>query len=124
MSELPSKTCPACLSSINAAASRCAHCAQLQPDAPGLHRDVHGKALGGVCSALAQHFNLDLTLMRVLFVASFAVTGPLALWLYASLWLMTPYEAGGASPLKRFFEAIGAMFSTPASKPHTDTPAA
>lgn len=123
MSDLATKTCPSCFSSINAAAKRCASCAQLQPDAPGLHRNVPGKALGGVCAALALHFNLDLTLMRVLFVASFAVTGPLVLWVYPALWLMTPYEVGGSSPLKRFFDAVGRAFSTPVTpRPDDLTP--
>lgn len=121
MSDVTTKTCPACLTSINAAASRCSACAQLQPDAPGLHRNVPGKTLGGVCASLSQHFNVDLTLMRVIFISSFAITGPLALWLYAALWLMTPYELRGASPLKRFLDAVARTFSSPvASTPTTD----
>lgn len=116
------KTCPACQTSIDARASRCPACAQRQPDAPGIFRDVPGRLAGGVCAALALHFNWDVTLMRVLFVASVAITGPLVFWVYPIIWAMTPFEQGGKTPLVKFVDAIGRLFSPPQSAPPQQDP--
>jgi phage shock protein PspC (stress-responsive transcriptional regulator) len=111
------KTCPACLSTINAAATRCPSCTERQPDAPGLHRDVPERVFGGVCAAIARRFSVDVTLVRILAVASLAVTGPLIFWVYPAVWLMTPYELNGRAPLTRFFDALARIFN-----PQTQTP--
>jgi phage shock protein PspC (stress-responsive transcriptional regulator) len=108
------KSCPACFESIDARAARCPKCAQRQPDAPGLFRDVPGRLVGGVCAALALHFNWDVTVMRVVMVASLVMTGGAGLWVYGLLWLMTPYERGGKSPAQRFADWVGRLFSPPA----------
>jgi phage shock protein PspC (stress-responsive transcriptional regulator) len=105
------KQCPACFQDIDARATRCAHCAQRQPDGVGLTRDVPGKLLGGVCAALALHFNWDLTLMRVAAIASLVLLGPLTVWIYLALWLMTPLRATDKAPLARFFEGLSRLFS-------------
>lgn len=107
------KCCPACFETIDARAWRCAKCAQRQPDAPGLHRDVSGRLLGGVCAALAQHFKWDLTVMRVALVASVAATGGVGLWLYVGLWLMTPFAVDDRAPALRFVDWVGRLFSRP-----------
>lgn len=121
MTEPTTKTCHACQSSIHEAALRCPACQERQLDAPGLHRGVSGKVLGGVCASLASHFNLDVTLVRVLFVASLAVTGPLVFWVYPALWLMTPASAFGRAPLARFFDALSRAFTAPA-QPRLEQP--
>ena len=109
------KRCPACFETIDARATRCPRCAQRQPDAPGLHRDVPGRLVGGVCAALALHFNWDVTVMRVVLLASMVVTGGLLTWVYGVLWLMTPFEAGGRSPGQRLVESVQRLFEAPAS---------
>lgn len=106
------KSCPGCFNDIDARALRCPGCAQRQPDVV-LHRDVPGRAVGGVCAALAQHFNWDVTLMRILFVTSVAFTGGLVFWVYAAAWLMTPYAATDKAPLARFVDGLGNVFSPP-----------
>ena len=111
MTDPATKSCPACFSNIDVRASRCPSCAQRQPDAVGLHRDVPGRALGGVTAALAHHFNWDLTLMRIALIASVAIAGPVTLWVYAALWLMLPYEAAGKAPLARLFDGLSNLFS-------------
>jgi phage shock protein PspC (stress-responsive transcriptional regulator) len=111
----PTKRCPACFESIDARAAKCPRCAHRQPDAPGLYRDVPGRLVGGVCAALALHFNWDVTVMRVVLVASVAVTGGLLAWVYLVLWLMTPFEAGGRAPAHRLVEWVQRLFSPPAS---------
>ena len=40
-----------------------------------LRRNVFNKVFGGVCSGLADYFNLDVVLVRVLFAASFLFAG-------------------------------------------------
>jgi phage shock protein PspC (stress-responsive transcriptional regulator) len=111
MTDTDTKTCPSCFKDIDARALRCEFCTQRQGDVVGLYRDVPGRALGGVCAAIAQHFNWDVTLMRIAFVASFAFTGGLVLWVYAAAWLMTPFAAHGKAPLARLTDWLGNLFS-------------
>ena len=111
MTETSSKTCPACFKDIDSRASRCPSCAQRQSDVVGLYRDLPGKAVGGVCTAIALHFNWDVTLMRIAFIASLMFTGPLALWVYGAAWLMTPFEQTGKAPLARLMDWLSKLFS-------------
>lgn len=113
MTEPLTKSCTACRTDINVAATRCPACTQRQPDTTGLYRDLPAKAAGGVCAALAQRYDWDVTLVRVLFVASLAVTGPLVFWVYAALWALTPFDRGGRAPLVRFFDGVARVFSPP-----------
>lgn len=54
-----------------------------------LERNPMNKVLGGVCSGLADYFNLDVALVRLLFVIAllFASFG---FWLYILLWIFVP----------------------------------
>ena len=54
-----------------------------------LERNPMNKVVGGVCSGLANYFNLDVALVRVLFVIAllFASFG---FWLYIILWIVLP----------------------------------
>lgn len=54
-----------------------------------LERDPMNKVIGGVCSGLADFFNLDVALVRVAFVIAllFASFG---FWLYIILWVVIP----------------------------------
>ena len=54
-----------------------------------LERDSENKVLGGVCSGLADFFNLDVALVRIFFVIAllFASFG---FWLYVVLWIVLP----------------------------------
>ena len=54
-----------------------------------LRRNVFNKVFGGVCSGLADYFNLDVVLVRVLFAASFLFAG-VGGGLYLLLWLVVP----------------------------------
>lgn len=111
MTDTATKSCPACFSSIDARATRCPACAQRQPDAASLHRDVPGRVAGGVCAMIAHHFNWDPTLMRIAFVASAVLLGTLTAWIYVAAWLMTPFEVNGKTPLVRAIDWLGALFS-------------
>jgi phage shock protein PspC (stress-responsive transcriptional regulator) len=111
MTDTASKSCPSCFKDIDARALRCPFCAQRQSDVVGFYRDVPGRALGGVCAAIAQHFNWDVTLMRILFIASLAFTGGLVFWVYFAAWAMTPFAQHGKAPLVKLTDALGNLFS-------------
>jgi phage shock protein C len=56
-----------------------------------LYRSKTNRQLGGVCGGLAEYFNLDATLIRVLFVV-LAVLGGSGIVLYLALWIIVPKE--------------------------------
>jgi phage shock protein C len=56
-----------------------------------LYRSKTDRKLAGVCGGLAQYFNLDATLIRVLFVL-LAVLGGSGLVLYLAMWIIVPKE--------------------------------
>ena len=111
---MDTKTCPACFQSIDSRALRCSGCGTRQPDAPAMHRDVPGRLLGGVCASIAMQFGWDVTLVRAVLVASLAFTAGMGVWLYAILWLLTPFEAQGKSPAHKAMDAVGGLFRTEA----------
>jgi phage shock protein C len=56
-----------------------------------LYRSRTNRQLAGVCGGLAQYFNIDATLIRVLFVV-LAVLGGSGLVIYLVLWIIVPRE--------------------------------
>ena len=56
-----------------------------------LYRSKANRQVAGVCGGLAQHFNVDATLIRVLFVV-LAVLGGSGLVLYVAMWIIIPKE--------------------------------
>ena len=56
-----------------------------------LYRSRTDRKLAGVCGGLAQYFNIDATLIRVLFVL-LAVLGGSGLVLYLAMWIIVPKE--------------------------------
>ena len=117
MTDTTAKSCPSCFKNIDARALHCPFCTQRQSDVVSLYRDVPGRVLGGVTAAIALHFNWDITLMRIAFLLSLAVTGPLAIWVYVGVWLMAPFEQQGKAPLAKALEALGNVFKQPAAPP-------
>lgn len=85
-----------------------------------LYRDEQHKKIGGVCAGLAEYFNVDVSLVRVLFVLAMVLGGGGFLG-YIILWIVVP-PAPLVSPSDEFFAASQpspqpAPFSTvPASK--------
>ena len=112
---METKNCPACFQSIDVRATRCSHCASRQPDAPSMHRDLPGRVLGGVCTALALQFGWDPLLVRVLVVSSAALSGGMVFWAYALIWLMTPFEANSKAPATKLIDWVTGLFSGPSS---------
>ncbi len=62
-----------------------------------LYRSRSNRQVAGVCGGLAEYFNLDPTLMRVLFVV-LAVLGGSGLVLYLALWIIVPNAPEGWPP--------------------------
>jgi phage shock protein C len=56
-----------------------------------LYRSKTNRKLAGVCGGLAQYFNVDATLIRVLFIL-LAVLGGSGLVLYLAMWIIVPKE--------------------------------
>jgi phage shock protein C len=59
-----------------------------------LHRCRQGRMLAGVAAGLADYLGVDVTLVRIAFVA-LAFMGGLAVPLYLAGWLVIPDEDGG-----------------------------
>jgi phage shock protein C len=56
-----------------------------------LYRSKTNRQLAGVCGGLAEYFNLDVTLIRVLFVL-LAVLGGSGLVIYIAMWIIVPKQ--------------------------------
>jgi phage shock protein PspC (stress-responsive transcriptional regulator) len=67
-----------------------------------LYRSRTDRVLGGVCTGLAEHFNVDPVLIRVIFIAA-ALGGGFGVLAYIIFWIVTPeapfpaYEEATAS---------------------------
>jgi phage shock protein PspC (stress-responsive transcriptional regulator) len=66
-----------------------------------LYRDENHKVIGGVCSGLANHFNLDRILVRIIFLFTLGVS----FWIYLVLWIAVPSSASTVigSPRKKLY---------------------
>ena len=54
----------------------------------GLYRDTRRSRLGGVCSGIAEYWNVEPWLVRLLWIAGILFTGTLALWAYLAAWIL------------------------------------
>jgi len=54
-----------------------------------LYRNEHNRVLGGVCSGLAEYFDMDPTIVRLLFAFTFFIMG-VGLGTYIILWIVLP----------------------------------
>jgi phage shock protein PspC (stress-responsive transcriptional regulator) len=54
-----------------------------------LYRDEHQKVIGGVCAGLADYLNIDVSIMRIIFIVSLALKG-LGFPVYIILWIVLP----------------------------------
>lgn len=54
-----------------------------------LYRNSQDKKIAGVCSGLAEYFNVDTTVVRILFLTALVVFS-FGFWLYIIIWLLTP----------------------------------
>lgn len=53
-----------------------------------LYRNTREGKIGGVCAGLADHFEIDRNIMRIIFVAGLLFTFPLLFWGYMVAWVV------------------------------------
>ena len=54
-----------------------------------LYRDMDNKGVAGVCAGLAQYFDLDVTIIRIVMLVALLV-GTSGFWIYVVLWIAVP----------------------------------
>ena len=54
-----------------------------------LYLDVENRKIGGVCSGLAAYFDIDVTLVRIIFFA-LLLGASFGFWLYLIIWIVAP----------------------------------
>ena len=67
--------------------------------APVLSRPMDRKRIGGVCAGFARYFDVDATLMRILWLAALVLSGGLVFFVYIAAWILMPrdWPAQGAA---------------------------
>ena len=69
-----------------------------------LYRYEQNKVIGGVCAGLANYFNIDISLARVIFVL-FSIVGGCGLLLYIVMWIVVPAAPYGSVSYGDSFDA-------------------
>jgi phage shock protein PspC (stress-responsive transcriptional regulator) len=83
--------CRCCSAALPAGARFCPSCGAAVAGPRELHRDPNRAQLAGVCAGLAAHFDVDPTLIRVLYLAGTFATGFVpGLLLYIVLAILVP----------------------------------
>jgi len=101
--------CPNCRKDIAIGSKFCYNCGAKQPEtpAPGLSPETGGtkrlmrsstdKKIAGVCAGLADYFDMDPTIIRVLWLVAVLCLGT-GLLAYGILWIVLPLAPGGVIP--------------------------
>ncbi len=63
-----------------------------------LYRSRRDRIIGGVCGGIARYFDVDVTLVRVLFAVLFFTS--VSLWIYIILWIVIPQAPENAASAK------------------------
>ena len=101
--------CPNCRKDIAVGSRFCYNCGAKQPETPpsGLSPETGGtkrlmrsstdKKIAGVCAGLADYFDMDPTIIRVLWLVAVLCLGT-GLLAYGILWIVLPLAPGGVIP--------------------------
>jgi phage shock protein C len=101
--------CPSCSKNIAVGSNYCYNCGAKQPEAgaPGtspaagspkrLMRSSTDKKIAGVCAGLADYFDMDPTIIRVLWLL-LVICGGTGILAYLILWMVLPVAPGGVVP--------------------------
>ena len=54
-----------------------------------LYRDSDDKKIAGVCGGIAAYFDIDVTILRIIFLIALCF-GTCGFWLYLAVWLAAP----------------------------------
>jgi phage shock protein C len=60
-----------------------------------LYRSYENKMLGGICGGLAEYFDVDPSVMRILAVISLFVSGGMTILVYIVAWIIIPLSEPG-----------------------------
>lgn len=55
-----------------------------------LYRSKVDRKIAGIRGGLGEYVNIDPTVMRILFIAGFFLTGTLMFWIYLVMWIVIP----------------------------------
>jgi phage shock protein C len=96
-----------------------------------LYRSDDDRVIAGVCGGVAEYFDVDPALVRVLWFLSFIFTGSITFWIYVVMAIVVPVDPGtwqasapwapGGAPIGPDPSAAPGGF---AATPGTDTPPA
>ncbi|TKC08121.1 PspC domain-containing protein [Pedobacter polaris] len=85
-----------------------------------LHRNEHDKVVAGVASGLAEYMQVDITIVRLLFVLSTLFLAGAGLLVYIVMWIVAPLNNDPMAKFKKFnehFEKQNATFNGPFNNP-------
>lgn len=89
-----------------------------------MYRSEKDKMIGGVCGGLAEYFNIDSTIVRLVF-ALIVIYGGSGLILYIILWIVVPTESqkkeSSEEVVKKNTEEIKEKVSNAVKKVKSDT---
>lgn len=54
-----------------------------------LQLSITDKKIAGVCGGIAEYFNIDSLIVRIVFIA-LALGGSVGIWIYLLVWLLAP----------------------------------
>ncbi len=63
-----------------------------------LSRPMDQNKIAGVCAGFARYFGVDVTLMRILWLAAAIVTGGLIIIVYIGAWILMPKDYPSLAP--------------------------
>ena len=101
--------CPNCQKDIAIGSRFCYNCGAKQPETPPpglspatggkrkLMRSSTDKKLGGVCAGLADYFDMDATIVRLIWLL-IVLCGGTGVLVYIILWIVLPLAPGGVVP--------------------------
>lgn len=102
-------TCPNCQKEIIAASNYCYNCGARQPgNAPPafsqrspkrLVRSSNDKKIGGVCAGLADYFDIETSIVRIVALILFLIYG-VGFLTYVILWIALPLGPTGVSAVE------------------------
>jgi phage shock protein C len=90
-----------------------------------LYRNQHDKFIAGVSSGLADYMQVEVTIIRLLFVLSTVFLAGTGLLVYIVLWVVAPVNNDPAARFKKFndlFQKNDAMFNSPNAFGNPSTP--
>ena len=69
---------------------------------PRLTRDIQNKKIAGVCAGFAKYLDVDVVLVRVIWVAVAICTGGVGVLAYLAAWIIMPKEIPGVAPAAEY----------------------